>query len=88
LCSALITVTVGVEKVAFQAHKNVLTKIKYFRCCFDGNFIEATTETLYLPENKPAAFANILNYIYFGIIPYPVHDLMIPRKMLLKNRKK
>jgi hypothetical protein len=80
LCSALITITVGPEEIPFQVHKNVLTKTKYFRCCFDGDFIETTTENLYLPEDKPAVFANILNYIYFGTVPYPIHDLMIPRK--------
>ena len=70
LCSGLVVITVGPAKKAFKVHQDVLTKIKYFRSCLESIFSEARSKQIDLPEDDPAIFAKLLEYIYFETIPY------------------
>ncbi|KAK1832885.1 hypothetical protein QBC39DRAFT_64893 [Podospora conica] len=66
--SPVIPLHVGVEphRETFYVHKDVLTKSKYFERALCGDFREARTQSVDLPEENPAIFHFIIAYLYEG----------------------
>jgi hypothetical protein len=80
LQSSLITILVGPEEAEFTAHQDVLTKYPYFRGCLGGGFPEGQSKTIKMPEDDPTTFARVLEFIYFGTIPYNLDEKFLSPK--------
>lgn len=73
--SDLITIIVGPSKTGFAAHKAILTKVRYFTRCLEGErFLEGTDKEIILREEIPETFAKILEYLYFGKVEARTFD--------------
>ena len=51
-----------------MAHKDVLTKAKFFAACLESSFRESKEKEISLPEEEPEVFEKILEYLYCGRI--------------------
>ena len=51
-----------------MAHKDVLTKVKFFAACLNSSFRESKDRHILLPEEEPEVFEKILEYLYRGSI--------------------
>ena len=72
--SPVITILVGPKEANFIAHQDVLTKYTYFRRCLGGGFPEGKSKEIKMPEDDPTTFACVLEFIYFGTIPYNLDE--------------
>jgi hypothetical protein len=74
LTSAIITLVVGQEQRLFAAHEDVLCHSPYFATTLNGNFLN-TSRRLALPDEEPAIFSCVLEYLYKGdYYPRLLHD--------------
>lgn len=65
----MLTIRVGKEpfRIDFVAHQSVLTsRSEFFRAAMTGNWSEANSRVVKLPEDSPPIVALYLNYIYTG----------------------
>jgi hypothetical protein len=66
----MVDIHVGPEKCLFRVHKDFLCKrVPYFDNKFNGEFQEASQNFAKFPEDNPAAFDLLLQWIYTGIVP-------------------
>jgi hypothetical protein len=66
ISSNLVKILVGPAEIFFTAHKAVLKRIPYFQKGLGGQFQEATTKTIKLPDDQPELFEQIMEYAYRG----------------------
>jgi len=66
LTSPIITLTVGREGRLFAAHEDVLSLSPFFAAACRGQFLEAESKRINLPDEEPEIFSCILEYLYKG----------------------
>jgi len=66
LTSPIITLVVGHEKRLFAAHEDVLSRSPFFAAALKGQFLEASTKQVDLPDEEPEILSCILEYLYKG----------------------
>jgi len=66
LTSPIITIVVGQEQRLFAAHEDVLTLSPVLAAATHGQFLEAHTRRIDLPEEEPEIFSSVLEYLYKG----------------------
>lgn len=74
---SMVAVEVGAGKKQFLIHKNLLLghASDFFTAALCGQFVEAQTDIIILPEEEPAAFELFVDWLYRGRIPdIPVKD--------------
>ena len=75
LTSSIITLVVGREQRLFAAHEDVLCISPFFQAACRGQFMEATSKRISLPDEEPEIFSSILEYLYKGdYYPRLVHN--------------
>jgi len=71
--SDLVTIYVGPDGEKYVAHKDILTKAKYFSGCLTNIFRESETLQTNLPEEDPKVFEKLLEFLYQGSITAKLH---------------
>ncbi|KAI9844027.1 MAG: hypothetical protein M1837_005962 [Sclerophora amabilis] len=66
LISAIITIVCGREQRLFAAHEDVLCFSPFFAAACKGQFLEAHSKRIDLPDEEPEIFSAILEYLYKG----------------------
>ncbi|CZR54885.1 uncharacterized protein PAC_04769 [Phialocephala subalpina] len=75
LTSSIITLVVGREQRLFAAHEDVLCHSPFFAAACRGQFMEADSKRISLPDEEPEIFSSILEYLYKGdYYPKLVHN--------------
>jgi hypothetical protein len=64
--SPIVTMTVGREGRLFAAHEDVLCQSPFFERILRGNFFDAQSKRISLPEEEPEVFSAVLEYLYKG----------------------
>jgi hypothetical protein len=64
--SPIVTLTVGREGRIFAAHEDVLCQSPFFEAACRGQFFEAQSKRISLPDEEPEAFSAVLEYLYKG----------------------
>lgn len=64
--SPIVTLTVGREGRLFAAHEDVLCQSPFFDAACRGNFSDAQSRRISLPDEEPEVFSAILEYLYKG----------------------
>ncbi|KAF5128548.1 hypothetical protein MHUMG1_10587 [Metarhizium humberi] len=64
--SPIVTLTVGREGRLFAAHEDVLRQSPFFDAACRGNFPDAQSRRISLPDEEPEVFSAILEYLYKG----------------------
>ena len=64
--SPIVTLTVGREGRLFAAHEDVLRQAPFFEAACRGNYIDAQSRRIALPEEEPEVFSAVLEYLYKG----------------------
>lgn len=59
----MVKVKVG-SKETFYAHEGILSKSVFFERALNGEFLEATTREVLLPDDEPEIFSSVLEYLY------------------------
>jgi hypothetical protein len=67
-------VYVGSKKKKYTIHKDYTTSSGFFRAATNGNWEEADTKEIQLPDHKPAAFDTYSNWLYTGKIVLDCED--------------
>jgi len=74
LTSAIVTLVVGHEQRLFAAHEDVLCHSPYFATLLGGSYFDSSRR-LALPDEEPAIFSCVLEYLYKGdYYPRLLHD--------------
>jgi len=66
LTSPIVTLIVGRDQRVFAAHEDVLSLSPFFCAALKGQFLEASTKKVDLPDEEPEIFSCILEYLYKG----------------------
>ncbi|KAI9821397.1 MAG: hypothetical protein M1832_003404 [Thelocarpon impressellum] len=66
LTSPIVTITVGREQRLFAAHEDVLSLSPFFAAACRGQFLEAHSKRIELPDEEPEIFSCVLEYLYKG----------------------
>ncbi|THV48585.1 hypothetical protein BGAL_0239g00070 [Botrytis galanthina] len=62
---------VGIDRKKYIVHKKILCDhSEFFNAGFNSGFKEATDGEMHLPEDDPATFADLIEYLYRGTLPY------------------
>jgi len=64
--SPIVTLTVGGEGRLFAAHEDVLCQSPFFEALCRGQYLEAQSKRIALPEEEPEVFSAVLEYLYKG----------------------
>jgi len=64
--SPIVTVTIGAEGRLFAAHEDVLCQAPFFAKILHGNYFEAQSKRIALPDEEPEVFSAVLEYLYKG----------------------
>ena len=67
LTSPIVTFTVGKEGRLFAAHEDVLSLSPFFAAACRGQFLEAQSKRIDLPDEEPEIFSCVLEYLYVSI---------------------
>ncbi len=75
----MVDVFVGPKRKTFRLHEDLLCdRSSYFRATFGGDFAEAASKELYLPEDNDASFELFVNWLYGGTFKPPTKDDELP----------
>jgi len=75
LTSPIVTLAVGKEGRLFAAHEDVLSLSPYFATVLKGQFLEAQSKRISLPDEEPEIFSCVLEYLYKGdYYPRLIHN--------------
>jgi len=66
LTSPIVTFTVGREGRLFAAHEDVISISPFFAAVCRGQFLEAESKRIDLPDEEPEIFSCVLEYLYKG----------------------
>jgi hypothetical protein len=78
LTSPIVTFTVGKEGRLFAAHEDVLSLSPFFSAACRGQFLEAQSKRIDLPDEEPEIFSCVLEYLYVRI-PFAPRSLVLRR---------
>ena len=71
----MVDIYVGAKRKTFRLHENLLCdRSDYFKATFQGEFAEAKSKELYLPEDDDASFELFVNWLYGGTFKPPIND--------------
>lgn len=71
----MVDVFVGPERKAFHLHRDLLCdRSAYFKAAFMGNFAEASSKEIQLPEDDDTAFELLVKWLYGGTLQQPKTD--------------
>lgn len=63
----MVDVFVGAKRKTFRLHEDLLCdRSDYFKATFQGEFAEAKSKELYLPDDNDASFELFVNWLYGG----------------------
>ena len=63
----MVDVFVGAKRKTFRLHEDLLCdRSDYFKATFQGEFAEAKSKELYLPDDDDASFELFVNWLYGG----------------------
>ncbi|KAL8711747.1 MAG: hypothetical protein Q9220_003918 [cf. Caloplaca sp. 1 TL-2023] len=65
---SIFTIAVGPQHQVFLVHEFCLRKSPVFACMCNGNFIETSQRHITFPEDDPARFATMVDFLYTGQI--------------------
>jgi hypothetical protein len=71
LTSPIVTFTVGKEGRLFAAHEDVLSLSPFFSAACRGQFLEAQSKRIDLPDEEPEIFSCVLEYLYVRLPSLP-----------------
>jgi hypothetical protein len=80
LTSPIVTFTVGKEGRLFAAHEDVLSLSPYFMAACRGQFLEAQSKRIDLPNEEPEIFSCVLEYLYVSS-PFSPSSLAMRRNL-------
>lgn len=84
LTSNLATIFVGRKRKAFHLHLDLLCdRSTYFKAAFLGNFKEAGTRELFLPDDNDSAFELFVNWLYGASLSGPSKNEEVPGYLAL-----
>ncbi|KAL1981277.1 hypothetical protein VTN96DRAFT_2823 [Rasamsonia emersonii] len=66
LTSPIVTLVVGHERRLFAAHEDVLSRSPFFEAALKGQFLEAGTKQVDLPDEEPEILSCVLEFLYKG----------------------
>jgi len=64
--SPIVTLTVGREGRLFAAHEDILCQSPFFEAACRGQYLEAQSKRISIPDEEPEVFSAILEYLYKG----------------------
>jgi hypothetical protein len=64
--SPIVTLTVGREGRIFAAHEDVLCQSPFFTRACQGQYLDAQSKRISLPDEEPEVFSAVLEYLYKG----------------------
>jgi hypothetical protein len=64
--SPIVTLTIGREGRLFAAHEDVLRQAPFFEAACRGQFHDAQSRRISLPDEEPEVFSAVLEYLYKG----------------------
>jgi hypothetical protein len=64
--SPIVTLTVGREGRLFAAHEDVLCQSPFFEAACRGQYLEAQSKRISIPDEEPEVFSAVLEYLYKG----------------------
>ncbi|KEY72349.1 hypothetical protein S40285_02366 [Stachybotrys chlorohalonatus IBT 40285] len=64
--SPIVTLTVGRDGRLFAAHEDVLRQSPFFEAACRGNFLDAQSRRISIPDEEPEVFSAVLEYLYKG----------------------
>ena len=73
LTSPIVTFTVGKEGRLFAAHEDVLSLSPFFAAAVRGQFLEAESKRIDLPDEEPEIFSCVLEYLYVCCLLSQIH---------------
>lgn len=68
--SCIATLLVGQERVKFQAHEDTLCQLPFFQAALRGEFKEASTKTIAMPEDNESHVSAMIEFLYTGDYTY------------------
>lgn len=77
LTSPIVTFTVGKEGRLFAAHEDVLSLSPFFAAACRGQFLEAESKRIDLPDEEPEIFSCVLEYLYVCIPASKVYKQLL-----------
>lgn len=70
--SPTITLLIGPDATAvFHAPQDILCRLPFFRAALLGEFREASTHDIAMPEDAPQSVAALIEFLYTGRYSYP-----------------
>jgi len=66
LTSPIVTLVVGRDQRLFAAHEDVLSLSPFFATMLKGQFLDAGTKKLNLPDEEPEILSCVLEFLYKG----------------------
>lgn len=67
LTSPIVTFNVGKDGRLFAAHEDVLSASPFFAAAIRGQFFEAESKRIDLPDEEPEIFSCVLEYLYVSL---------------------
>jgi hypothetical protein len=64
--SPIVTLNVGRDGRLFAAHEDVLRQSPFFEAACRGNFLDAQSRRISIPDEEPEVFSAVLEYLYKG----------------------
>ena len=75
LTGSMVDIFIGLKRRTFHLHEDLLCdRSDYFKVTFQGEFIEADSKELYLPDDNDASFELFVNWLYGGNLKRPSKD--------------
>lgn len=71
--SPTVTLLIGPDGTVFNASQDLLCRLPFFRAALHGEFREATTRKITMPEDDPHTVAALIEFLYTGVYTYPYH---------------
>lgn len=71
LMSPTVKLLIGPDSVVFQTSQEILCRLPFFRAALQGGFVEASANTINMPEDEPQTVAALIEFLYTGSYSYP-----------------
>lgn len=68
--SPTVTLLVGADKILFNTSQHVLCRLPFFRAALQGQFREASEQSLTMPEDEPQNIAAMIEFLYTNNYTY------------------
>lgn len=71
--SPTITLLIGPDSTVFHASQDLLCRLPFFRAALQGEFREAATRQITMPEDDASSMAALIEFLYTGSYTYAYH---------------